>query len=268
MIVVLPIVLYPLMGLSLFQVSQFMQEQPTRVLVVGAHNSTDRPLLFEKQTICKTIVRQSRPNGALGSAFCVRGTVSPEFVASPMLAPRPMAWSVQASYEAALYFPADFSSRLDAFRKAIRNRTDNRKTGRAEAGPPVRLEVPSPEIIYTTANDKSQIAFARLSDVLRHWTDRIGEENLAASGVPQVAVRPFLVESADVADAGHRGASAWSKIFPILLLPLGVDRGLLPAIDYAPAKKNAAPSKRCFLVRPNAARSSWASLAPSCFSAS
>ena len=36
MIAVLPILLYPLLGISLLQVSQFMQEQATRVLVVGA----------------------------------------------------------------------------------------------------------------------------------------------------------------------------------------------------------------------------------------
>ena len=31
MIAVLPILLYPLLGMSMFQISQFMQEQPTRV---------------------------------------------------------------------------------------------------------------------------------------------------------------------------------------------------------------------------------------------
>ena len=36
MIAVLPILLYPLLGLSLFQVAQFAQQQSTRVLVVGA----------------------------------------------------------------------------------------------------------------------------------------------------------------------------------------------------------------------------------------
>src|SRR4051812_27987685 len=36
MIAVLPLLLYPLLGMSLFQISQFMREQATRVLVVGA----------------------------------------------------------------------------------------------------------------------------------------------------------------------------------------------------------------------------------------
>ena len=49
MIAVLPILLYPLLGVSLLQVSQFMQEQPTRVLVVGAENLAAAPPLFENQ---------------------------------------------------------------------------------------------------------------------------------------------------------------------------------------------------------------------------
>ena len=49
MIAVLPIVLYPLLGISLLQVSQFMQEQPTRVLVIGADNLAVSPPLFENQ---------------------------------------------------------------------------------------------------------------------------------------------------------------------------------------------------------------------------
>ena len=49
MIAVLPVLLYPLLGMSMLQVSQFMQEQPTRVLVVGAKDVAGLPPLFEKQ---------------------------------------------------------------------------------------------------------------------------------------------------------------------------------------------------------------------------
>jgi len=40
MIAVLPILLYPLLGMSLLQVAQFVRKQATRVLVVGADNLT------------------------------------------------------------------------------------------------------------------------------------------------------------------------------------------------------------------------------------
>jgi len=126
-------------------------------------------------------------------------------------------------------FPPDFTSRLDAFRAAIRHRADK--------APTARLEVPSPEILYSTANDKSQIAFARLSEVLRHWTDEIGEDNLVQSGVPRFAVRPFLVQSADVADADHRDASLWAKILPVLMLIWALTGAFYPAVDLCAGEK-------------------------------
>ena len=124
--------------------------------------------------------------------------------------------------------------------QAIRRRAEDRAAGtrrRASDGQS-GLEVPSPEIIYSTANDKSQIAFARLSDVLRRWTEQIGEDNLAASGVPPTAARPFAVGTADVADkTGHRGAAIWSKILPVLLLLWALTGAFYPAIDLCAGEK-------------------------------
>ncbi len=45
MIAVLPLLLYPLLGMSFFQVAQFMRERPTRVLVVGLPPLDDLPPL-------------------------------------------------------------------------------------------------------------------------------------------------------------------------------------------------------------------------------
>ena len=41
MIAVLPLLLYPLLGMSMFQVAQFVREQPTHVLVVGMTQPAD-----------------------------------------------------------------------------------------------------------------------------------------------------------------------------------------------------------------------------------
>ena len=45
-VVVLPLLLYPLMGATFLQVSQFMREHTTRVLLVGAENLPAAPLLL------------------------------------------------------------------------------------------------------------------------------------------------------------------------------------------------------------------------------
>jgi sodium transport system permease protein len=236
MVAVLPILLYPLLGMSLFQISQFMQEQPTRVLVVGAKKVADLPPLFEKEQFAAALFSDSARARLLDLHFLPGESRKAD---EANLDPRAEADRQVRSgqYEAALYFPPDFAARLDAFRDAIHNTTHSNKEKGQSAAPAVRLEVPNPEILYTTANDKSQIAFARLSDVLRRWTDKIGEDNLVQSGVPKLAVRPFLVQSADVADADHREASMWSKILPVLLLVWALTGAFYPAVDLCAGEK-------------------------------
>jgi sodium transport system permease protein len=246
MIVVLPILLYPLLGMSMFQIAQFTQEQPTKVLVAGAEKIADRPPLFEKGWFAwRWFGDPSRAKlMELEFASCQRAEAQSQ---------------VQSGkYAAALYFPPDFAARLEAFR-ATMGRQAEKRTAKAAGPQAVRLEVPGPEILYSTASDKSQIAFARLSDVLRRWTDQIGDENLAASGVPKLATRPFLVESADVADKNYRGASLWSKLLPVLLLIWALTGAFYPAVDLCAGEKERGTLETLLSSRPGAAKSSSAS---------
>src|ERR1700749_4293453 len=47
MIAVLPLLLYPLLGMSMFQMVQFVREQPTKVLVIGQDHLPKSPALIE-----------------------------------------------------------------------------------------------------------------------------------------------------------------------------------------------------------------------------
>ncbi|MCR4415214.1 MAG: hypothetical protein NUV77_22560, partial [Thermoguttaceae bacterium] len=58
-------------------------------------------------------------------------------------------------------------------------RLDDRPAKNVPAG---ALAVPKPEVFYSTAEKKSQTAFALLSAVLSRWTDQIGRLSLAAAG--------------------------------------------------------------------------------------
>jgi sodium transport system permease protein len=237
MIAVLPILLYPLLGMSLLQISQFMREQPTRVLVVGAEGLNESPPLFSSGRFSDDLFPDESKVRLLDLTFA---PAKPPAEAGAIDDARTDAFCrVQSGmYEAALYFPPDFASQLDAFRETIRQRAESRLTGSNDAGEEVSSKVPRPEVLYSTANDKSQITFARLFEVLRRWTEQIGDANLTASGVPTAASRPFGVDSTDVAhDTGHRGAAVWSKILPVLLLLWALTGAFYPAIDLCAGEK-------------------------------
>jgi len=261
-IVVLPILLYPLLGFSLFQVAQFLREKSTRIAVIGAeYFSTDfqrqqgdegrltddlvaepgraepegiasLPALFESNRFAAQWFSNAAETRLLELHFVSEQELSSSTQANPYELAQEMVRS--GTYDAVLYFPADFAARLAAFRKTLSERS---KANTTAAGKQSRLEVPNPEIIYNAAADKSQIAFARLSGVLRRWSQKIAEENIEVGGLSAQAVRPFVVGASDVAHAERREGAMWAKILPVLLLMWALTGAFYPAIDLCAGEK-------------------------------
>lgn len=249
MIVVVPILLYPLLGMAFLQIAQFMRETPTRVLVIGAKSLPKEPPLLENGQFAEGLFRDPEKAGLLKLTFAP-DEPRPEHPADGAGAagaaggadPRREAEAlIQAGqFEAALYIPPDFGQRVETFREALKQRAQ-----RSAQDPSARdaelkspLEVPKPEILYTTANEKSELTSARLGDVLRRWTEEVRKANLAAAGLPQWAAERLEVESADVAEAtGAAGAAKWSKVLPVLLLLWAMTGAFYPAVDLCAGEK-------------------------------
>jgi sodium transport system permease protein len=260
MIAVLPIFLYPLLGISMLQVAQFVREQTTRVLVVGADNlgpsaavpadageqNASGPVLFKGQRFAERsnsarlleVQFASDAGGARRGARSAADSRNKFAQAYTRAEARDLVQS--GAYEAALYFPPDFAKRLDAFRDEVHRRVDARSAGAADKpakNRAVAIEVPSPEIIYNTASDKSRIAHDRVSDVLGRWTQRIRDDNLESSGMSAADMRPFSVGTSDVADRKCREGAVWSKILPVLLLLWALTGAFYPAVDLCAGEK-------------------------------
>ncbi len=241
MIFVLPLLLYPMLGMGFFQVSQFMREAPSRVLVAGVRELDHFPRLFEGAQFDPDLFGSTDEWKLLEVTFA---PAEPRADTPEPLDTREAAWKAVESgrYDAALYFPPDFAQRLDAFREALRNRPS--VVLRSEEGDEVvvptevNLAVPNPEIIHSTAFEKSIIADMRLAQVLRRWTDRVGAENLAIGGLPPSTARPFALQSADVAhETPQRGAARWSKILPMMLVLWAMTGAFYPAVDLCAGEK-------------------------------
>jgi len=234
MIIVLPLLLYPLMGMSFFQISQFLQERPTSVLIVGHGHLPEAPVLVENTRFAENLFGVPNRRRLLEVHYLAD---DPE---ENILDPRTRAQlAVRAGeYDAALYIPSGFGKRLDTFRDSTANLQPKRvRSGNAIAAA-IKLPVASPEIIYTTASEKSQITFARLSRVLQNWTLEVGKANLTARGVPAAAAKPFVLESADLASSsGRQGVAVWAKILPILLVLWALTGAFYPAVDLCAGEK-------------------------------
>lgn len=240
MIAVLPVLLYPLLGMSMMQVAQFVQKQATRVLVVGADKATGNgPALFANEQFADDC--QSAKLLELQFGFPQDGRQH-----DPANAHAEACTLVQSgAYEAALYFPPDFSARLDAYGEAIRRQVETgtasgpaASSGRdARALADASLEAPRPDILHNTASDKSRVAQLRLSEVVGRWTQRIRDDNLRRCGVPASALQPFSVGSFDVADVKYRSGALWSKVLPMLMLLWALTGAFYPAVDLCAGEK-------------------------------
>jgi sodium transport system permease protein len=229
MIAVLPLLLYPLLGMSMFQVMQFVSEHPTHVLVIGAETLPESPRLIDGHHFDQAWFTSADRAGLLELAFPGEG---PAPDPSSKTFEQAKAGVERGEYEAIVYFPPDFGGRLAEFRASLARRLER------GAGEHVEVGVPSPEIYYNTAKEKSQITFVRVSTVLNRWTDEIGRQNLAESHLPESAAHPFELEEHDVAvELGRRDAAVWSKVLPFLLLIWALTGAFYPAIDLCAGEK-------------------------------
>ncbi len=230
MIAVLPILLYPLLGMSILQVAQFLREQPTNVLILGLPQLPELPPLvvdnqFDQQWLSdpnqKQLFRLQFSEGDL-----------PALAENASIEERAKAAVHGGAFQAVVVFPDDFSKQLENFRNRLKQRGE-----KSEAEGNQEATIPNPVIFCNTANEKSQLAYTRLSSVLRSWADAIGKQNLKDSQLPAATARPFEFQREDVSEAQQRSAAMWSKILPFVLLLWALTGAFYPAIDLCAGEK-------------------------------
>lgn len=259
-IAVLPILLYPLLGVSLLQVSQFMRDRPSRILVVGGQNMGISPPLIEGDQFAAWLFTDPKAAEKLKLFFHPDVGQPPRTVAENVGQPPPAVtddstqpraaviqrqldqWKkaralVQAgAYEAAIYFPPDFTDQLEALRKSITLRREALAAGESPDNMP-EPNVPHPKQFSNGGNQKSLLVSIRINDLVQRWMGRIGEENLKASGFSARMAKPFTIDMEDVAGPVKSDGAKWSSILPVLLLLWALTGAFYPAVDLCAGEK-------------------------------
>jgi len=227
-VLVLPILLYPLLGMSYLQIQQFLQKKPSEVLVIGAKNLPEEPPLIDNnRRFVAELFASPEEARLLQLDFASDEPADGELPATPRERAR---WRVcdTHEYDAALVVGNDFGEQIDAFRAAL---------GRREQ-PVFPANVPAPEPVYTSGRQKSAVAGNRLETVLARWKEAVVRRNLEAADLPTAAVEPFEIKSIDLAEeAGRQGAAIWSKILPFLLVVWALTGAFYPAVDLCAGEK-------------------------------
>lgn len=213
-ILVLPLLLYPLMGMSVFQVQQFMKEHASKVRIVGtAALPADPPLIVEGKFASSLWLRDS---SLLELELVPRTTQTVDELRSQ--AQRDIQLGL---CDAVVVVPRDFAERLSTFRR-----------GAGEQ--PEITEVP---LFHNTASDRSKVAKQRIDEVLDRWRRELVTENLERQNLSMTAFRPFESQETDVAEPVRKRAAIWSKILPFVLMVWALTGAFYPAVDICAGEK-------------------------------
>jgi len=232
-ILILPLVLYPLLGMTYLQVAQFLKDSPTRIWIIGTEN------LPQEDSIALLNPAGEKFNEALYSeskASLLEITVDkrlPTAVTAETLPAHAEQVIGAEEYEIIVYFPDKFSKQLRNFRDQI----GAYRTEEISASQLAQTVVPAPQIYVNSANDKSQLGFRRTDSILRQWRQLVVKESFRESRIPEQVNNPFQLEEHDVAKPATKKAVVWSKILPFFALVWALAGAFYPAVDLCAGEK-------------------------------
>ncbi len=211
MIFVFPIMLYPILGYGILQVTAAMEKKPRLVVVVGAeHLPSDQqePLLNSERNGFNPRLFDSPHEASLLVVQCVPGD-GPWATSSET-----REQAVRSGQAAAvMVIPADLPDQF-------RNKND--------------VQIP---IDYRSVDEPSQITYLRLREVLDRWKRGIVDERRKQDKLPQGYTQPIQVKGVDVATAQEVEGNVWSRIFPFLLVIMSLTGAFYPAVDLCAGEK-------------------------------
>lgn len=218
MIAVLPLMLYPLIGMSVFQLSQFLRKHESKVIVVGAEQ-------VEGDQELPPLLVDGRFAGDLFDDPTESGRLKLQIGNSTLESAQTQLRSGEV--QAVVYFPADFRTQLDQLRAAAKAGSDGAAS----------TEVPKIEILRSSAREKSRLAELAVRHVIENWRSQVGRQILLAGRVPENVARPIQVKSLDVAEPRQQEAAVWAKIVPFVLFIWALTGAFYPAVDVCAGEK-------------------------------
>ncbi|MCA9080813.1 MAG: CPBP family intramembrane metalloprotease [Planctomycetaceae bacterium] len=267
MVAVLPLLLYPSLGIGLVNQLVSMNEQPRTVFVLGAKDLPD-PQLFTEDGFAPHYFASS------DDALKLR-VVTPDTIDSLPEGDRP---AIEKFYQFADRHQDDLRQ-LSVLQEDVRNSTSNdprrlqqeaalrekmqplfangkvqilmvfppdfhqnltAMEARLAAGQyseAAELAAPRPLVVHNGADDKSEIAFQRIREALRSWEEDLLQRRLTNLHLPRHLPHPVRPIGADLAKAEEFAANMWSKVFPALLVIMSVTGAFYPAIDLGAGEK-------------------------------
>lgn len=288
MITVLPVLLYPMLGLGIVQMMLLFSEQQRVVVILNADELPTEPALLDENGFLRQWFDETSADASLLRLVVQHSSSGPDSreVSDHRGSddrPRPGQRSDRELIQAAQAIAGRLSESDDAgkireigpqftgsgfevlmvvpdgYREAVQlleqqGRRESAPNASVDAAP--SISIPSLQVIRNSADDKSAMAFARVQRILQNWEDAVRRRCFETSGLPAELHRPAQLRWVELAGDEQVAASVWSKMFPALLVIMALTGAFYPAVDLGAGEKERgtmetlliSPAKRVELV--------------------
>ena len=210
MIFVLPILLYPILGLGVSKFAIALEQKPRVVVVVGTEFLPQAPALLNVSRDGFNPAFFDHPKEA------ERLLVRVEPATGAWTDPRVRERAIRDGDAAAIMLiPHDLPAQLQ----------------RDNDG---EIDIP---IQYNSVDEPSQITYLRLKELIFRWRKSIVDARLKRDQKTQSYAEPIQVKAIDVATAQETGSVLWSRLFPFLLVMMSLTGAFYPAVDLCAGEK-------------------------------
>lgn len=236
-VAILPLLLYPVMGMALLQVAQFMREHPTQVWLIGVDNlpddSSEMQLLHDGPKVNARWCTGLSPD--LINIHLSKDT-DEQFFALIREFKNPDSKNERGEKLFDQLIQQEMRNRdIDLTVVIPSKMTSDQET--LQCDDQSNRPPPSVYVFQNSASDKSNIASERFAGILRNWQRAMASSKLTEEQVAAVSAKPFKIARADVANKTEKQAAAWSKILPFIIMIWSLTGAFYPAVDLCAGEK-------------------------------
>jgi sodium transport system permease protein len=210
MVFMLPVLLYPMLGIGVAQLSVAFEQKPRTVIVVGTeYLPQSPPLLNQKRDGFNPDLFESVDGSEVAH---LRVKTEPDSRAWKDPEGRRLRLRSHEA-DAVFLIPSDIRAQIHADKS---------------------ISIPT---IYDSADERSQLTYLRVDKVISQWKSLIVNNRLKRDRKPASYTEPVRTKPIDIATAEESGGSIWAKIFPFLLVLMSLTGAFYPAVDLCAGEK-------------------------------
>ena len=223
-IAILPLLMYPLLGMAFLQMANFSKEHPSKIAIVGVGNLPDNNPLFkvneEGQLVSvhdNKLIELSNltPDRQWQQALTFQNAKLQD---GSEIIETPSALSlsellIQEKIDCLVVIPDNFDQEIDG---------------------KVKTEV---QIFVRASDDKSRMAANRIQSILGKYREALVTKNLKDKAISAVEIQPFQLSTVDVSTDVSKRAAVWSRVLPFVVFIWALTGAFYPAIDLCAGEK-------------------------------